>query len=180
MAKKDKQKHIKIIFIIILIGFVGYVWYFLYNIIFAYMLNSEKEKLWTEITNVKTQIEWITNTQNYWKLSMAKFISSKESNISWSDNIKELIVLFNTISRQSSELEWNIWWLELSDFNINGDNINFAWTISDIEKVYKDEWVIDQFANLDFIDTMEIPFYRKQNTGDKTTVIKFNLNAKIK
>jgi hypothetical protein len=180
MAKKNKEKSIVMIFTVVFICFVGYIWYIVYNIVFTSVLNSQSEEILNEINNVKIDIQWIENNQNYKKLAMTKVIKTKESSIAWSDNIRKLILLFNTISEQSSELAWNIWWLELSDFNINWNNINFVWTISDIKIVYEDGWVIDQFANLDFIDAMEIPFYREEQINKKDTIIRFNLNAKIK
>lgn len=119
----------------------------------------------------KQELSKIVADPWYLKYQASKLIE-KNDVVSWEETIEYLVEIYD-------EIEWlddNTAWLALEWFNVTFDHeVNLRGSIDNIRSIYLPDGLIDRFENLDAIETVHIPFYRK---GD--AAFEFVLDAKIK
>lgn len=72
------------------------------------------------------------------------------------DAVKELVATFEKLQTIYSATE-----LGINDFQINFDKISVKGSVENLNTVYATWWVLDTFSNLSFLDTIDIPYYKK-------------------
>jgi hypothetical protein len=83
-----------------------------------------------------------------------------------------LIDIYDTVAGLDDDTSW----IELTDFSVDIDHtIKMRWNINDIRSMYFPWWLIDRFVELDTIDFIHIPFYKKEDE-----YFEFVLEADIK
>lgn len=118
------------------------------------------------------EYEQIISDPWYMKYEASKIIEFKEKTIPRKKTITYLIDIYDTVAGLDDDTSW----IELTDFSVDIDHtIKMRWNINDIRSMYFPWWLIDRFVELDTIDFIHIPFYKKEDE-----YFEFVLEADIK
>ncbi len=165
--KKEKRKYISWIFIFWFFVWILLYWYNRYQI---WDLDNKISNLNQSIDNKEDEYANITSGYDYQRIETAMYFYDNRSDVSWINNITSLIWVFDTVS---SIGDWQE--IVLEDFSVDMNNVSLRGSISELDLVYSDWWLIDEFVELDFIEEVNIPSYSKRND-----YYNFDLSSKIK
>ncbi len=134
-------------------------WYFLLQLEskdLELQLGERQEKVLT----AQQELQKITSQWPYRRFKIAQLILSTEKRISREQTISYLIDLFDQL--QSLDVTSNI---SLDDFQIHTDKVTLRGTVDDMQTIYGSGGLLDRFIALDFVNHLEIPFYKQVGNG---------------
>lgn len=156
----------------IVVWFVVVVlWYYVYMMILANTYATKIEQKQQVLIEKRAELVKLKKDVSYQKFESAKQID-KEQTIVWWKTIAYLIELFDDLKT----LDNNVSNVSLTDFQISIDHqVNLRWTVENMRLMFTErQWLLDRLTNNDFIESYDIPFYKKE--GD---VFEFVLDAMI-
>ena len=165
--KKEKRKYLSYLVTFV---FLVWVWFYWYNYYMSTTLQNNISKTEEKIEQEEEKYSSLTQEDNYERFETALHIKDNVEKISWQKRISSLIDVFDRVSQIWEGEEVNF-----EDFAINVENIQLRWDVRHLSTVYQQDWLIDEFKQLDFIQTINIPSYSKRWEN-----YQFNLTSKLK
>lgn len=135
--------------------FIGVAWVYVYSMMqvgrYNGLIAQEQEK----ITALQNDITTAQKDERYLKYVAAKEIVANNPVVWWWDRISRVMNVFTKLQQ--------LWGanIRFSDFSIDYESLSLKWTVSDLKLIYGKWWVIDMFNELDFLQKISVPWYRK-------------------
>jgi len=162
---------VAIFFLITDLFFMGFWWYMSLEVSNQEKIKTTKTKI---LADAKAALSEAQDDQWYKRYKAAKYVAQTAENLNWKENTEYLIELIDELILVDNSDRT----LLLENMQITPVQITLRWSIVAIKSVYREWWVIDKFTNLWFIESIDIPYYTKNELEwwDFT----FSLTADIK
>ncbi len=156
--------------VFVLICFVGV---YLFNMGYSYYLSTQIEDIKQQNEEKEQTLQELKEENEIYDRYDAA-IALNQKNLRddlWFERLNTLIDIYEDL--RDVERPWG--WVGFDDFRVELDSVWLRWNVQDLEQVFMEWWIIDDFKELDFIKDIYIPSYTQR--GD---VYEFDLDANIK
>lgn len=102
------------------------------------------------------ELQQLTTQDTYRRFKIAQIIISGQKQLGRENSISYLIDLFDQL--QSVDQNTNI---TLDDFQIHTDKVTLRGTVDEMQTIYGSGGLLDRFIALEFVEHLEIPFYKQ-------------------
>ncbi len=147
-------------------------WYYGYMTLQAKRLNNtllDKQNL---VQQEQMRLNTLKRNISYVRFLWAESVTTQFYGVNWKQRYDYLVAVLNMLRELDAKSGQAI---TLSDINVKDDKISLRWEVESMQKIYASWGLIDQFVELDFVEHITIPFYRR--SGD---LYEFILDATIK
>lgn len=106
---------------------------------------------------LKQQFVQMQKDEWYKKYLSAKLVAQEKNTLKWKDSLEYLINLLDELTALDAEDRS----VALENFQVTPEKVNLRGTVASISTIYREGGIIDKFTQFNFIDFLDIPFYRK-------------------
>lgn len=169
VQKVNPRGFFSLLLFIVLLAMVGYYGYMTLQ---SKRLNNMIVDRQQSLLQERSKLGSLKSESSYVRFQAAQLVTQNYYGVDWKQRYEYLIAVLNMVRDLDEKTGQAI---TLSDINVMDEKITLRWEVVSMPMIYAPEGLIDQFVELDFIEHITIPFYRK--SGE---FFQFILDATIK